>query len=64
MFNNLFWIVPVGSIAALSFAFLFFKGMMKESEGTDRMKTIAANVREGAMAYLGSNIKLLPCSLS
>ena len=33
MLNQLFWIVPVCAIVALFFAFLFFKGMMKESEG-------------------------------
>jgi K(+)-stimulated pyrophosphate-energized sodium pump len=39
---------------ALSFAWIFYKGMMKQEEGTDKMKEIAAYVREGAMAYLKS----------
>jgi K(+)-stimulated pyrophosphate-energized sodium pump len=50
--NSIFWLVPVSSIMALSFAWFFFKQMMKESEGTDTMKKIAKHVREGAMAYL------------
>ena len=37
---------------ALLFAWIFYKGMMIQEEGTDRMKEIAAYVREGAMAYL------------
>ena len=39
---------------ALFFAWIFYRGMKKEEEGTDRMKEIAAYVREGAMAYLRS----------
>ena len=41
------------------FAWIFFKGMMKKSEGTDRMKEIAAYVREGAMAYLRRQYKVV-----
>ncbi len=48
----LFWLIPVSSVLALMFAYGFFKNMMKKSEGTDRMKEIALYVREGAMAYL------------
>jgi K(+)-stimulated pyrophosphate-energized sodium pump len=54
MISNLFWIVPISSVLALLFAWIFYKGMMKEEEGTDKMKSIAAYVREGAMAYLKS----------
>ncbi len=52
MFSSIFWIIPIGSVLALVFAYVFFKGMMKNSEGSDRMKEIAQYVREGAMAYL------------
>jgi len=48
----LFWLLPLAAVVALVFAWLFFKNMMKNSEGTDRMKEIAQYVREGAMAYL------------
>ncbi|TNF44079.1 MAG: sodium-translocating pyrophosphatase, partial [Bacteroidetes bacterium] len=37
----------------------FFKSMMKSSEGTDRMKEIAQYVREGAMAYLKRQYKVV-----
>ncbi len=46
------WVAPIGSLIALSFAFFFYKKMMKSEEGTDRMIEIARDVREGAYAYL------------
>ncbi|MBQ4278680.1 MAG: sodium-translocating pyrophosphatase [Rikenellaceae bacterium] len=55
----IFWIVPAASIIALCFAFYFFRQMMKESEGTDRMKEIASHVRKGAMAYLRQQYKVV-----
>lgn len=57
--NSIFWLVPVSSILALSFAWFFFKQMMKESEGTDTMKKIAKHVRDGAMAYLKQQYKIV-----
>jgi len=57
--NSIFWLVPVSSILALSFAWFFFKQMMKESEGTDTMKKIALHVRKGAMAYLKQQYKVV-----
>ncbi|OIP82863.1 MAG: sodium-translocating pyrophosphatase [Porphyromonadaceae bacterium CG2_30_38_12] len=57
--NNIFYLVPLASLVALSFAFYFFKQMMKESEGTDTMKKIALHVRKGAMAYLKQQYKVV-----
>ncbi len=59
MINQLFWVVPVSSLVALLFAYMFFKGMMRESEGTDTMKRIAEHVRKGAMAYLKQQYKIV-----
>lgn len=59
MLNDLFWIVPVCAIIALLFARIFFKGMMKESEGTDTMRRIAGHVRKGAMAYLRQQYRVV-----
>src|SRR6056297_3873399 len=50
--ETIFWFIPLASILALVFAWIFFKNMMKNSEGTDKMKEIAQDVRKGAMAYL------------
>ncbi len=55
----IFWLIPISSLLALIFAWYFFKTMMKSSEGTDRMKEIAQYVREGAMAYLNRQYKVV-----
>jgi K(+)-stimulated pyrophosphate-energized sodium pump len=59
MMNSIFWLIPVSSVIALLFAYYFFKNMMKNSEGTDEMKRIAQYVREGAMAYLTRQYKVV-----
>ncbi len=56
---KIFWFIPASAILALAFAYIFFKGMMKNSEGTDTMKKIAKYVREGAMAYLSRQYKVV-----
>ena len=60
--NNIplvFWLIPIASIVALGMAWYFFRTMMKEDEGTERMKQIAAHVRKGAMAYLKQQYKVV-----
>ena len=52
MISAIFWIVPVASIVAFLFAWMFYKSMKAKEEGTPRMQEIASYVREGAMAYL------------
>jgi K(+)-stimulated pyrophosphate-energized sodium pump len=59
MLNGLFWVVPAASILALVFAWIFFKKLMTESEGTERMAEIAQHVRVGAMAYLKQQYKVV-----
>ncbi|MEA3420340.1 MAG: sodium-translocating pyrophosphatase [Acidobacteriota bacterium] len=59
MFNHYFWIVPIGSVLALIFAWIFYKEMMKESEGTEQMAAIAKHVRKGAMAYIKQQYKIV-----
>ncbi|MFA3784016.1 sodium-translocating pyrophosphatase [Melioribacteraceae bacterium 4301-Me] len=59
MFSSLFFIVPLASITALTFAWIFFKQIMKEDEGTEKMKSIALYVRKGAMAYLKQQYKVV-----
>ena len=55
----IFWLVPLASVVALLFARYFFVQMKRQSEGTDRMKEIAAHVRSGAMAYLKQQYKVV-----
>lgn len=57
--NTLFYLVPAASLVALAFAYIFFRQMMKEDEGTPTMKEIALYVRHGAMAYLKQQYKIV-----
>ncbi len=55
----IFMIAPVGAALGLVFAYIFFVMMNKSPEGNDRMKEIAAYVREGAKAYLTQQYKVV-----
>ena len=59
MIPNVFWLVPIASVVALGMAWFFFCQMMKEDEGTPRMREIALYVRKGAMAYLKQQYKVV-----
>ncbi|HSH05206.1 MAG TPA: sodium-translocating pyrophosphatase [Anaerolineae bacterium] len=48
----LWWLGPIGAIAALVAAYYFYNEVQKEDEGTKEMIEIAEAVRDGAMAYL------------
>ena len=50
---------PLGAVLALLIAVVFYKKMMATSEGNDTMKEIAQHVREGAMAYLFRQYKVV-----
>ena len=52
-------LAPIGGIAALVMALVFSKSVMKRSEGDDEMVTIAQAVRDGAMAYLTRQYKVV-----
>lgn len=49
---NLIHLTPIGAAAALIYAFILTKRVMSNDEGTDKMKKIAASIRNGANAYL------------
>ena len=55
----LFWVAPASAIIALIFAGIFFKQMVKCEEGTDLMIKIGQHVRDGAMAYLGQQYRVM-----
>ncbi len=48
------WIAPIASVLALIVAFFFYKRMMADDQGNEKMVEIAGYVREGAYAYLKS----------
>ncbi len=55
----LWWLAPLGAVVALGFAYYFYTDIMKESEGNETMIEIAAAVREGAMAYLRAQYRVV-----
>ena len=56
---TIFYLVPAASVVALIFAWLFYRNMKRQNEGTERMKEIAHHVRVGAMAYLRQQYKVV-----
>lgn len=57
--SDMFWMVPISSLLALTFAGFFFYQMKRQDEGNDMMKMIARHVRSGAMAYLRQQYKIV-----
>ncbi len=56
---SLFWIAPIVSIISLLFAWIFYKQMIHEDEGNERMREIAEAVREGAGSFLKQQYKVV-----
>lgn len=55
-----FWILAMAAaIAALGFAWYFFRTMLEADEGNERMREIAQAVREGADAYLWQQYRVV-----
>lgn len=54
-----FWIIPAAALCALGFAMYFYRDMKRRSEGSERMRQIALHVRQGAMAYLRQQYKVV-----
>jgi len=57
--NPAFYIAPLAAVIALIMAYVFFVSVMKKSEGTPDMVRIAEAVRDGAMAYLMRQYKVV-----
>ena len=57
--HPIFWLIPAASILALGFAAYFYHRMKAQPEGTALMVEIAQHVREGAMAYLQQQYKIV-----
>lgn len=53
----IWWIAPAGSIAALIFAYIYYKQLIAADKGSAKMQEIAGYVTEGAMAYLFKQYK-------
>ena len=55
----LFWLAPVAALVALFFAWLFFRDMRRQDSGTEPMRRIGGHVRQGAMAYLRQQYRVM-----
>ena len=47
-----YYLAPIGAILGLVMAFVFYRGVVSQSEGDENMVRIAQAVRDGAFAYL------------
>ncbi len=54
-----YWLAPVGAVLALAMAKIFHGSVMSRSEGEPDMIRIAEAVRQGAMAYLTRQYKVV-----
>lgn len=52
-------LIPAAGVSGILFAFIKAVLIKKEDAGTDPMKTIAGHIREGAMAFLSREYKIL-----
>ena len=52
-------ITPIGGLLALFFAILLFFSIKKKSPGNEKMQELSSAIREGAMAFLKSEYKVL-----
>jgi K(+)-stimulated pyrophosphate-energized sodium pump len=59
MNEPVFWLAPIASVLALLFAWIFFSSMKRRDEGTETMRKIGAAVRNGAMAYLRQQYRVM-----
>ncbi|MBE6899324.1 MAG: sodium-translocating pyrophosphatase [Ruminococcaceae bacterium] len=57
--ENLLYAVPVIGVISLVVALVLKSWIGKQDEGNDRMKEIAGYIREGAMAFLGREYKMV-----
>ncbi len=59
MTKGLLYLFPLAGLVALLFAYIKAVGINRAEIGTDRMKEIAGYIREGAMAFLAREYKVL-----
>jgi K(+)-stimulated pyrophosphate-energized sodium pump len=53
------YIVLASAFLALAFGFYWWKKTLAQSPGSDRMKSVAAAVQEGALAYLARQVRTM-----
>jgi len=56
---GLWWVAPAGAVVALLFARIFYGMMIRSDEGDEEMRRISGYVRQGALAYLKQQYKVV-----
>ena len=56
---KLMYLVPICGVLALLFAWMRSAWIRRQDAGNERMRTIAGHIREGAMAFLGREYRVL-----
>jgi K(+)-stimulated pyrophosphate-energized sodium pump len=59
MIDPFLWIAPGAAFTALVFAWIFFRDMRARDEGTELMREIGQHVRQGSMAYLRQQYRIM-----
>ena len=59
LLSSLAYLAPAAGVLALIFAFVTSSWINKQDEGTDKMKEIGRAIREGAMAFLSREYRIL-----
>jgi K(+)-stimulated pyrophosphate-energized sodium pump len=57
--DNILYLVPLCGVAALVYAWARSSWIARQDAGSDQMKTIAGYIRDGAMAFLGREYRVL-----
>ncbi|HUT77132.1 MAG TPA: sodium/proton-translocating pyrophosphatase, partial [Polyangia bacterium] len=57
--ETMMYVAPIAGVLALAYAFFKAAAINKADAGTDKMKEIAGHIREGAMAFLGREYRVL-----
>ncbi len=57
--QSLIYLVPICGLLALGFAWVRSSWINKQDAGNERMKVIASHIRDGAMAFLGREYRVL-----
>ncbi len=57
--ENMIYLIPAAAVLALLFALLKSSWVSKQDAGNDKMKSIADNIHEGAMAFLNREYRVL-----
>ncbi len=53
------WTIPIGGLIALLFATFLYMRVNKEDSGNEKIRELSKAIREGAMAFLNSEYKVL-----